>query len=46
MVRVEAARSLIRFEGDEDLLVAAFAPSDRVYWVSEAARPILAQVTA
>lgn len=46
MVRLQAARTLLRFDADEELLVAAFAPSDRVYWVRESARAILLEVAA
>lgn len=46
MVRLAAARSLMRHNADEELLVAAFAPSDRVYWVRESARLFLDEVAA
>lgn len=45
-VRIAAARSLRKDDKDIELLAAAVCPSDRVYWLSAAAQPILDQVAA
>lgn len=46
-VRLAAARLVMGREGgDEDLLAAAFDPSDTVYWIAESAAARLREVAA